>query len=130
MVIDASALVAILLGESEAESFVRAIGADSARLVSAVSYFEASVVLKQRRGDQGEQSLDILMRESEMRIIALDEEQVLIARQTYDRFGKGKHPAGLNLGDCASYALAISTGEPLLFKGGDFALTDVEVVAP
>jgi ribonuclease VapC len=125
MVIDASALVAVLLAEPEAERFLQAIDADPACMMSALSYLEASVVLKGRRGDAGVQSLDALVRAAQIDIVALDEEQVLFARQTYDRFGKGAHPAGLNLGDCASYALAVSMGEPLLFKGTDFARTDV-----
>lgn len=125
MVIDASVVVAILLDEPESEHFARLIEGDSARLMSAMSYYEASVILKRRRGAQGVQSLDALIRETQIRIVSFDEEQVLVARQAYDRYGKGLHPAGLNIGDCASYALASSMGEALLFKGADFARTDV-----
>lgn len=128
MVIDTSALLAILLGEPEAEDFSRAIAEDPKRLVSALSALEAAVVIHARKGPAGVRELDVLLHSAAAVIVSLDAEQVLLARAAYEAYGKGHHPAALNLGDCGSYALSRSSGEPLLFKGNDFSKTDVAVV--
>lgn len=125
MVIDTSALLAILLAEPEAERFARAIAADPRRLVSAVSAFEAAIVLLARKGPAGVRELDLLTHAADLTVVGFDEEQVGIARRAYETYGKGRHPAGLNLGDCTSYALARTSGEPLLCKGSDFPQTDL-----
>ena len=128
MVIDASALLAILLGEPEAEEFSRAIASDSKRLVSALSALEAAIVIHSRKGPAGLRELDLLVHSAGATVVSLDGEQVLLARSAYEQYGKGHHPAALNLGDCCSYALSRSSGEPLLFKGNDFSRTDVVAV--
>jgi len=127
MVIDASALLAILLGEPEAEALSRAIAADAKRLVSAISVFEAAIVIRARKGPIGGRELDLLLHEATVRIVSFDADQVAIARAACEKYGKGYHPAALNLGDCCSYALSRSSGEPLLFKGDDFSKTDVAI---
>jgi ribonuclease VapC len=127
MVIDTSAVVAILLGEPEAEEFARAVATDSKRLIAAFSVLEAAVVLEVRKGSSGTRELDLLMHEAGIEQVAMDADQVALARDAFRRFGKGRHPARLNIGDCCSYALAIHAGEPLLFKGDDFGKTDVKV---
>ena len=128
MVIDSSALVAILLGEPEAERFARSIELDPRRLVSAVSALETAIVLHARKGPAGVRELDLLFHAVGATIVSLDAEQVLAARAAYERYGKGHHHAALNLGDCCSYALARTSEQPLLFKGTDFARTDVAAV--
>lgn len=125
MVIDTSAILAILLGEPEAPAFVQAIATDPKRLLSAVSSLEAAIVIGSRKGSAGSRELDLLIHAAEIVTVAFDADQGRLARGAYEKFGKGYHPAGLNLGDCCSYALAASTGEPLLFKGDDFSRTDV-----
>ena len=128
MVIDASALLAILLGEPEAEEFSRSIADDPKRLVSALSALEAAIVIHARKGTAGIRELDLLIHSAGATIVSFDADQVLLARSTYEKYGKRRHPAALNQGDCCSYALARSSGEPLLFKGNDFSRTDVTVV--
>jgi ribonuclease VapC len=125
VVLDTSALLAILLGEAEAEDFSRAIAGDPKRLVSALSALEAAIVLHGRKGAAGVRELDLLLHAIAATIVSLDAEQILLARTAYEQYGKGHHPAALNLGDCCSYALARASGEPLLFKGNDFSQTDV-----
>ena len=127
MVIDASALLAILLGEPEADDFSRAIAADSRRLISALSVLEAAIVIHSRKGPAGGRELDLLLHSAAVTTVSLDADQVVQARGAYEKYGKGRHPAALNLGDCCSYALSRSSGEPLLFKGDDFPKTDVAV---
>lgn len=129
MVIDTSALLAILLGEPEAETFSEAIARDSKRLVSSLSALEAAIVLHARKGRSGVLELDLLLRSAAVTVVSLDADQVLLARTAYETYGKGNHPAALNLGDCCSYALSRSSGEPLLFKGNDFSRTDIAVAA-
>src|SRR5262249_16604723 len=111
MVIDASVLVAILLGEPEAEEFARLISADPKRLVNALWGVEASIVIHARKGPFGIRELDLLVHSAGATIVNFDADQVLLARSAYEKFGKGHHPAALNLGDCCSYALARSSGE-------------------
>ncbi len=128
MVIDTSAMVAILLGEPEAESFALAIAGDPIRLVSAFSALEAGIVMEAKKGESAGRELDLLLHQARVEIVPLTAEQFEIARSAWRKYGKGRHPAGLNIGDCCSYALAKSSGEPLLFKGNDFSQTDVEPV--
>jgi ribonuclease VapC len=128
MVIDTSALLAILLGEPEAEEFSRSIAGDPKRLVSALSALEAAIVIHARKGPTGTRELDLLLHSAGVTVVSLDADQVLLARSAYEKYGKGRHPAALNLGDCCSYALSLSSGEPLLFKGHDFSQTNVTAV--
>lgn len=129
MVIDTSALLAILLAEQEAADFSRLIAGDPKRLVSALTALEAAIVIHARKGPSGVRELDLLLHATGALVVSLDADQVLVARAAYEKYGKGHHPAGLNLGDCCSYALARTSGEPLLFKGDDFGKTDVPVIA-
>jgi ribonuclease VapC len=125
MVIDSSALVAILLDEPDAEALAGAIARDPRRMVSAFSLLEASVVLDNRKGAEAVAELEMLLADLDVAVVELTAAQSRTAREAYRRFGKGRHPAGLNLGDCCAYALALTLGEPLLFKGDDFPHTDV-----
>jgi ribonuclease VapC len=128
MVVDASVL-AILLGEPEAEDFSRAIAGDPKRLASSVTALEAALVIHARKGPAGLRELDLLLHAAGFTVVSLDADQVLLAREAYERYGKGHHPAALNLGDCCSYALSRSSGEALLFKGTHFSQTDIAVAA-
>ena len=125
MVVDSSALVAILFDEPERQAFVDKIEADPVRLISAVSLVEASIVVEARAGDAGGRDLDRFLHHAGFETVAFTAEQAAIARAAFRRFGRGLHSARLNFGDCCAYALAIQAGEPLLFKGHDFAATDV-----
>lgn len=125
MVIDTSAVIAILFGEPEAELFAEAIEGDTTRLISAASVLEASIVVESELGNEGERELDLLLLKAELELVGFTAEQLKLARLAYRTYGKGRHPAGLNYGDCFSYALSKATGEPLLFKGEDFSKTDV-----
>jgi ribonuclease VapC len=129
MVIDASVLLAILLGEPEGEDFSKTIARDPKRLVGALSALEAAIVIHARKGPAGIRELDLLLHSANATVVSLDADQVQIARAAYETYGKGHHPAALNLGDCCSYALSRSSGEPLLFKGNDFSKTDVSVAS-
>jgi len=128
MVIDSSALVAIILDEPERQRFEDAIQSDTSRLVSAMTKLESSIVLFGRSGRPLLDELDRLLARIAATIVPFDDHQSEIARDAFARFGKGRHRAGLNFGDCAAYALSIAEAEPLLFKGTDFGATDVEVV--
>jgi len=127
MVIDTSALVAIMLRESAADRLLSAVEADRTRLVSAATVVEASLVLLGRYGEAGDPQLDRLLRSIGAEVVPVGEEQVALARDAALRFGRGRHAAALNFGDCFSYALSVARGEPLLFVGDDFSRTDVEV---
>ncbi|HEV2854651.1 MAG TPA: type II toxin-antitoxin system VapC family toxin [Thermoanaerobaculia bacterium] len=128
MVLDTSAILAILLNEPEIDAFSAAIERDPVRLLSAASLVEASLVVESRHGEAGEQELDLLLQTVGIEIVPFDARQAGMARHAFRTFGKGRHAAALNLGDCFSYALAQVTGEPLLFKGNDFSRTDVRWV--
>lgn len=128
MVIDTSALVAILGMERESARLAEAIESDSTRLLSAARVVEAGLVIESRYGAAGGRELDVPIAKAGVSIEAVTAEQADVAREAWRRFGKGRHTAGLNFGDCVSYALARISGEPLLFKGNDFAYTDVTVV--
>lgn len=128
MMIDSSALVAILELEPEAEAFIDAIAEAPVRLISAVSVVETSIVILNRHGDAGLEILHQLLQESDIETVAVDAKQSTIALDAYHRYGKGRHPAKLNFGDCFSYAAAAAYNEPLLFKGNDFSRTDLACV--
>ncbi|MFD2184032.1 type II toxin-antitoxin system VapC family toxin [Rhodoplanes azumiensis] len=126
MIIDSSALVAILRAEPEGPRFAEAIAAAPTRRVSAVGYLETSIVIDSARDPVASRRVDELLAEAAVVIEPVTEQHARIARQAYRDFGRGSgHPARLNFGDCFSYALAKATGEPLLFKGDDFRRTDV-----
>lgn len=125
MVLDTSALLALLLDEPEAEDFRTAVEEDSTRLVSAATLLETALVIEARKGEPGGRELDTLVQKAEIVVVPVDAEHVSEARRAYRRFGKGRHAAGLNYGDLFAYALARTAGEPLLFKGADFAKTDI-----
>lgn len=125
MIVDTSVILAILFEEGDAELYARAITqADSCRM-SAATFVEAAAVVDAQTKDKGSRQFDAFIRRAAIAIEPVTEEQAYIARQAYADFGKGRHPAGLNFGDCFSYALAKVTGEPLLFKGKDFKRTDI-----
>jgi ribonuclease VapC len=128
MVLDTSALLALLLDEPEAESFRIALEGDDSRLVAAVTLLETAIVIEARKGEAGGRELDLLIHKADMTIVPVDAELVAEARRAYRRYGRGRHAAGLNFGDVFAYALARATGEPLLFKGDDFARTDIRCV--
>jgi len=128
MVIETSALVAMLTDEPEAQRFEAAVAADPVRLMSTASYLEAAIVIEQRFGEPGGRELDLWLHRAGVDLVSVDAEQADVARSAYRRFGKGRDPAGLNYGDCFAYALAKVSGEPLLFKGDDFIHTDIGVV--
>lgn len=130
MVIDTSALVAIFLREPERQAFKDAIQNVPVRLLSAASLVETGIVLESRKGDVIGRELDFFLHELEIEIVAVDSRQAQMARQAFRKFGKGRHAAGLNYGDCFAYALSAVSGEPLLAKGQDFRLTDITLVEP
>ena len=127
MVIDTSAVIAILFGEVDAGRFSEAIEADPVRLMSAASILEACLVVESELGEEGSRELDLLLLKVGIETVAFNEEQGQVARHAFHEYGKGRHPAGLNFGDCFSYALSRTSGEPLLFKGDDFGKTDVSI---
>ena len=127
MIVDTSAVLAILFHEPDAERFASAITTASSRRMSAATLLETTIVLESRSGAAAGYELDSFLQEAEIELEPVTTDQAQAARRAWRRFGKGNHPAGLNFGDCFAYALAEATREPLLFKGGDFDLTDVEV---
>jgi ribonuclease VapC len=130
MVVDTSAILAILLDEPERRGFNEAIEASESRRMSAASFVEVSIVIESRFGAEGLRDLDLFLERAGIELTAVDSEQAQAARRAYSRFGKGRHPAGLNYGDCFAYALATVLGEPLLYKGDDFGRTDVVPFVP
>lgn len=128
MVIATSALLATLFGDPEREAFATLMGESPTRLVSAVNSLEASIVTLVRKGPPGVRELDLLYHVAQLDVVPFDADQMMLAREAYQRYGRGRHPAGLTLGDCCAYALARHSGEPLLFKGAAFAKTDVRPV--
>ena len=128
MVIDTSALMAILLGEPESEILAQAIAADPKRLLSAFTMLEAGIVIEVKKGEAGGRELDLLLHRTRIEVVPMNADQVEVARSAWRMYGKGRHPAGLNIGDCCSYALAKFSGELLLFKGDDFSKTDIPAV--
>ncbi|MGI8938103.1 MAG: type II toxin-antitoxin system VapC family toxin [Iamia sp.] len=129
MVIDSSAIVAIVLGEPEATALTLALRADEVRLLGAPTRTEVTVVLAGREGEGAVRALNRLLDGAEVTDVAFDRELADLASDAYGRYGKGNHRARLNLGDCFTYAVAKRTGEPVLCVGDDFAQTDIDVVA-
>jgi ribonuclease VapC len=126
MIIDASAVIAILRDEPEALPCAKAIASAGSRRISAVNYVEAAIVIDGSRDPVASRRFDDLFREAQLVTESVTEAQARIAREAYRDFGKGSgHPASLNIGDCFAYALAKVTGEPILFKGDDFKHTDL-----
>lgn len=125
MVIDTSVIVAIALNEPDAGKLEVRIADDPVRLISAATVLEATIVLETRFGDSGGREFDLWLLKVGAEIVPVDIDQVDAARRAWRRYGRGRHAAALNYGDCFSYALAMTRGEPLLFKGDDFAITDV-----
>lgn len=128
MVIDTSALLALLLEEPEARRIAKCIMRNRPRLISAATLLETGIVILSRRGETGARDLDLTVSSLRFEIVPVTVVQVHIARRAFREYGKGRHRACLNLGDCFSYALARETGQPLLFKGNDFSQTDLEAV--
>jgi len=128
MVIDTSALVAVLLDEPERHAFNQQIVADEVRLLSAATLVETAIVLTSRKGPRAQAELDLYLAKAALEIVPVRAEHAAIACDAYRTYGKGHHPAGLNFGDVFAYALAKATGEPLLFKGQDFTQTDIPAV--
>lgn len=127
MVVDTSALVAVLAGEPEHGIFNEKIAAAERCALSAANYAETHIVIESRLGDAGTRELALYLHESGIAIVPVDRDQADLARLAYKDFGRGKHEAQLNFGDCFAYALAKRLGAPLLFKGGDFSKTDLLV---
>lgn len=125
MVVDTSALIALLLDEPEAEDFRVALEDDETRLMSAGTLLEAALVIEARKGETGGRELDLLVQKAGLTVVPIDEAQVAEARRAWRRYGRGRHDAGLNFGDLFAYALTRTSGEALLFKGNDFTRTDV-----
>ncbi len=126
MIVDTSAVMTILFSESGAEWYDKTIAEAPRCRMSVVSFLEAAIVLESRSGAAVGHDLDAFLEEAGIELAAVTPEHAQGARRAWRRFGKGNHPAALNFGDCFSYALAAATGEPLLFKGRDFSLTDIE----
>lgn len=129
MVIDTSAVVAIVLGEPERNSFLRMIQRAETAYISAANLLEASIVIEYRLGEAAGRELDLLLRDLAIQIVPVDVDQAEIARRAWRKYGKGRHNARLNFGDCFAYALATSLGEPLLAKGNDFSRCDVKLIS-
>ena len=127
MVIDTSAIIAVLQDESESGRLISAMENAKTLRISAATVVEAGVVMYTRYGDAGELEIDQFIHRLNISIVPVSAEQAELARNAYRKYGKGIHPAGLNYGDSFSYALAISLGERLLFVGDDFSKTDVQV---
>jgi len=125
MVIDSSALLAILLGEPEAPRMIQALLDDPRRLLCSANLLETAIVIEARKGPAGGREFDLLLHRTQMEIVNLTADLAEAARIAWRKWGKGNHPAGLNYCDCCAYALAREMGEKLLFKGNDFSKTDV-----
>jgi ribonuclease VapC len=125
MIVDTSALLAVLLNEADAARFATALADADVCRISAANFVEAAIVADSQARASSRPQLDAFLRRAAIAIEPVTADQAHIARQAYFDYGKGRHPAGLNFGDCFAYALSKTTGEPLLFKGADFAKTDV-----
>ena len=128
MVLDSSALLAVLFDEPQRRALTVSIERDPRRLMSSGNVLESALVAEARRGEPAGRELDLLLHRAEVQIVPVDAEHVEIARSAWRRYGKARDPAGLNFGDCFAYALAAASGEPLLFTGEDFRRTDIAVV--
>ena len=129
MIVDTSAVLAILFDEPDADRYARAIAAAPRCRMSVAGFLEVAIVLESRAGSEAAHELDRFLERAAIELAPVTADHAQTARRAWRRFGKGNHPAGLNFGDCLAYALAEATGEPLLFKGGDFARTDVEAAS-
>jgi ribonuclease VapC len=129
VVIDSSVLIAILLQEPEAESFTKRLIETDDIYISAVSIVESSMVIEYKKGEQGAVQYDELLKSIKPSVISFDNEQATLARTAWRQYGKGRHPAKLNFGDCCSYAAAKYLDRPLLFKGNDFSQTDIQKIS-
>jgi ribonuclease VapC len=127
MVIDTSALLAIFLAEPERKPFLDSILQSETRMISAANVLETGIVLEARRGESAGREFDLFLVRANLQIVPVDSEQAEIARSAWRKYGKGRHPAALNFGDCFAYALAKSSSEPLLAKGTDFVATDIDI---
>jgi ribonuclease VapC len=125
VVVDTSAVVAILFNEPDAARYANALASATRRLISAVSRVELALVVEGRKGERGRIDLEKLLDAGGFEIVAVTPVQAMRAIDAFRRFGGGRHSASLNIGDCFVYALAATMGEPLLFKGDDFARTDL-----
>ncbi|MEX2537011.1 MAG: type II toxin-antitoxin system VapC family toxin [Trueperaceae bacterium] len=125
MVIDTSAILAILAGEPERKAFNASIASAASCSMSTGSYLETAIVVESRYGFEGIRDLQLLLSTAMVQLVPFDSEQALIARQAYARYGKGMHRVALDFGDCFAYALCKKIGEPLLYKGDDFSETDI-----
>ncbi len=125
MVIDTSAVVAIFEDEAERAAFLRILISDRRCLISSGALLETQIVLSRSPGVETLAELDLFLERFNIQVVPFDRRQADFAKDAFLRFGKGRHPAGLNFGDCMTYALAKQTGEPLLFKGNDFSKTDI-----
>ena len=128
MVIDTSAIIAILTAEPETKRLAQAIATDPKRIMSSFSLLEAGIVIETRKGESGGRELDLLLHRINVEAIPLTAELAQLAQEAWRRFGESRHPAKLNIGDCCAYALAKYSGESLLFKGDDFRQTDITAV--
>ena len=125
MVIDSSALIAILLQEPERGPFIDAISTADRCLLSTANYVETTLVIESRLGEEGGRELELLIAKAQIELVPISAEMAEVARTAWRKYGKGRHPASLNFGDCFSYALAKISGNSLLFKGNDFSQTDL-----
>jgi ribonuclease VapC len=125
MVVDTSALLAIFLAEPERREFLELITQAETRCISAANALETGIVLEARRGEAAGREFDLFLHHAKFDVVSVDSEQMEIARLAWRKYGKGRHPAGLNFGDCFAYALAKAMGQPILFKGDDFKQTDL-----
>jgi len=128
VVIDTSALLAILLGEPERGKFLQLLSESETRLLSAANALETAIVVESRRGEAAGRELDLFLHRTKVEIVAVDAEQFSMARFAWRKFGKSRHAAALNFGDCFAYALAKTSSEPLLAKGEDFRRTDLQLL--
>jgi|SRR5215472_12749651 ribonuclease VapC len=128
MVVDTSALLAIFLAEPERKRFLDLITEAETRCISAANVLETGIVLEARRGEAAGREFDLFLHHARLEVVPADSEQIEVARVAWRKYGKGRHHAGLNFGDCFAYALAKVMGEPILFKGDDFAHTDLSPV--
>lgn len=128
MVIDTSAIAAIFFNEPERAAYLQAINAAESKLISAATVVETGIVLESRQGEAVGREFDLFVIRAGLQVVPVDQDQAELARSAWRRYGKGRHRAGLNLGDCFAYAVSKFFDEPLLAKGTDFALTDIEVV--
>lgn len=126
MVVDTSAIVAVLLAEPDAKPIAKALGEAPARLISAVTRVELSFVIEGRKGEPGRQDLERLLRSGGFEVVSVTPHHADLAIELFRRYGKGRHPAGLNIGDCFSFALAVATEHPLLFTDEHFTHTDIK----